>query len=307
MTTRALGPGAGWGWLKQAINLGGQNPKAIFGAAGLLLLVALVPTLLQIFVQQGLGLTDTTVMAGLLVFSMLYSLLVMAPLIAGFLRVIHAAETGAPTRPAAVFRVFAAGGGALRMIALMLLIMVIVLTAVLAIGAAFGGEFFAGIATAMMAMSTAAPGSTPALPAMPDGIGAFLALLTLVGLFINGVYAIAVGQVALTGRSVFGSIGDGFIGTLKNLLPLLVLLVIAIVLGIAFMLLGGLLIALLVFIGGLVHPVMAIVLAAPVYLAALLVVYVVMFGVIYFMWREICGGDAASAAVPVAAGNQVEM
>jgi hypothetical protein len=43
-----------------------------------------------------------------------------------------------------------------------------------------------------------------------------------------------------------------------------------------------------------------------VYLAALLVVYVVMFGVIYFMWREICGGDAASPA-PVAAGNQVEM
>lgn len=307
MTTRALGPGAGWSWLKQAINLGSQNPKAIFGAAALLLVIALVPTLLQLLVQQGLGMTDTTVMAGLMVFSVLYSLLVMGPLFAGFLRVIHAAETGVPTRPAAVFQVFSAGGGALRMVGLMLMIMVVVLVAMFAVGAAFGGEFFMRIATALMALSTAAPGSTPALPEMPDGIGAFLALLTLVALFINGVYAIAVGQVALTTRSVFGAIGDGFIGTLKNLLPLLVLLVIVFVLSLAFMLLAGLLIALLAFIGALVHPTLAIALAAPVYLAALLVVYVVMFGIIYFMWRGICGGDAASPAAPVAAGNQVEM
>lgn len=306
MTTRALGPGAGWGWLKQAINLGSHNPKAIFGGAALLLLAALVPTCVQLIVQQGLGMTEPGVMMVLVGFSLLYSLLLMPPLIAGFLRVIHAAESNAPTRPTAIFSVFGPGGGALRMIGLVLVFLVVVVAVFAAIGAAFGGEFFAGIATAMMALQTAAPGSTPALPQMPDGFGAFLGLMLLVGVFLNAVYAIAVGQVALTPRGVLGAVGDGFLGTLKNVLPLLVLLVIAIVLGLVFMLLVMLLVMLLAFIGALVHPSLAVALAAPVYLGAMLVAYVVMFGVMYFMWREVCG-DAVAPPPASASGNQIEM
>src|SRR3546814_13516713 len=50
-----------------------------------------------------------------------------------------------------------------------------------------------------------------------------------------------------------------------------------------------LVILLLAAIGGLVHPVLAALLAAPVYFRARLVLYVVMFGVMYFMWRAVCG------------------
>ena len=51
MGTRALGPGAGIGWLKNAVNLGRDNPKAIFGGAALmvLVLVAMVLPLILLF------------------------------------------------------------------------------------------------------------------------------------------------------------------------------------------------------------------------------------------------------------------
>ena len=39
MTTRAVSPGGGWRWFRQAIDLGRSNPKAIFGAVALLVVV----------------------------------------------------------------------------------------------------------------------------------------------------------------------------------------------------------------------------------------------------------------------------
>ena len=37
MTTRVVSPGRGWSWFRQAINLGRNNPKAVFGAVALML------------------------------------------------------------------------------------------------------------------------------------------------------------------------------------------------------------------------------------------------------------------------------
>ena len=102
-----MGPGAGLRWLMNALNLGGRNPRAVFGGAALLMLVALVPTVVQLVVQEGLGIHDQAIVLGLVGFSLLYSLLLMGPLSAGYLRVLHAAETGAPTRATAIFGVLA--------------------------------------------------------------------------------------------------------------------------------------------------------------------------------------------------------
>src|SRR3546814_2811548 len=120
-----------------------------------------------------------------------------------------------------------------------------------------------------------------------------MALCTLAGLFFGGFYTIGFGQVALRGRSVGSALADGVAGTLKNVLIGL-LAVVAFVGFFAFALVAMLVILLLAAIGGLVHPVLAALLAAPVYFGALLVLYVVMFGVMYFMWRDVCGegGDA---------------
>ena len=306
MTTRALGPGAGWGWLKQAINLGRHNPKAIFGAAALLAVVALIPSVIQICLQYGAGVGPqamlTVVGVMTLVMIVLYPLL-----IGGLLRVIDASENGRPTRATALFDTFRAGNGAARLIGFGVLITVIYIAAFVAVIGLFGEDFLAWYMQ-LITSGMQAGGSAPAaITSLPEGFGTVMALGILVGLFFFGVYAIGFGQVALGGRGIGAALADGVVGTLKNLLPILVLAVIAIVLLIALTLIVGLLGALLALVGGLVHEVFAFVLLLPLYLAMLLVLYVVMFGVMYFMWRDVCGGGSASPAAPAAAGNQVEL
>ena len=303
MTTRAMGPGAGWTWLRRGVNLGASNPRAIFGGAALMMLVALVPTVLQLAVQGTMGADGAAAMGGLLAFSLLYSLLVMPPVMAGYLRLIHASETGAAPRAGAVFDVVRSPPDALRIIGLVLLLMVLGIVLFGAVIAGFGLDMLEQLAT----VAAASQSATPTLPQLPSGFGMLMALVMLLALFFNGVYAIAVGQVALSGRGVFAALGDGLVGTLKNLLPLLVAALIALVGGIVALLALMLVVALLAFIGGLVHPVLAIALAAPVYLLAMVALYVVMFGVMYFFWRDVCADPALADALPVRRDDQVEL
>ncbi len=292
MQMRAMGPGAGWRWMMQGINLGRNNPKAIFGGAALLLVVALIPTVVQLIAQVGLKMTSVTAMLGLAGFSLLFSLLVMPPVLGGFLRVIDASENGRDTQATAIFDTFKAGQGAPRMIALAILLTVIAIAVFGAIFAVFGP----GIVSWYMQVLTAqaAGGATPAsLPELPSGFGTVVGLSILFGLFVQGAYAVAFGQIALTDRGVGGALSDGLVGALKNLLPLLVLLVIWLVFALVLVLVVGLLVALLGVIGALIHPAMAVILAAPVYLAFILILYVVIFGVMYHVWRDVAGGESA--------------
>lgn len=293
MDVRAMGPGAGWRWLVQGINLGRNNPKALFGAAGLLLAMALVPTAIQLVVQNGLKITSPQVMYVLVAFSLLYALLVMPPLTGGFLRVIHAIETGASTRATAIFDLYRNGADAWRMIGLQLLLLLAVVVLAGVILLAWGGKFIGEIGAIASAIQSAPAGKPPALPPMPEGFGMLVGLMVLLALFFNAVQAIAYGQVALTRRSVAGAMGDGALGALKNLLPLLVLLLVGIALMLVSIVIVGLLVGMLAVLGSLVSPALGALLAAPIYLAFLLILYVVMFGVMYHLWRDVCGEPAA--------------
>lgn len=306
MTTRALGPGAGWGWLKQAINLGRHNPKAIFGAVALLAVVALIPSVIQMALQFGAGLAPQAVLS--VIGAMTLAMIVLYPLlIGGLLRVIDASEHGRPTRATALFDTFKAGNGAGRLIGFGVLMTVIYIAAFVAVIALFGKDFLAWYMQLITAgMGPGAP-TPPQITSLPEGFGTVMALGTLVGLFFFGVYAIGFGQVALGNRGIGGAIADGAVGTLKNLLPILVLAIIGFVLMLALILVVALLGGLLALLGGLVHEALAFVLVLPVYLGMLLVLYVVMFGVMYFMWREICGGDVPAQAPQALPDNQVEL
>jgi len=297
MTTRTMGPAAGWRWLVNAVNLGSGNPRAVLGGAVLLMLVALVPTVVQLLVQNGLGVTSAAAMIALMVFSLAYSLLVMGPLSAGYLRLLQASETGVPTRAKAIFEIFNDRRAMARVIGLLLALFAIVLVLLAAVMAVIGVDFFMQFAAAMEALENQEPGAAPVLPPMPSGLGTVLALAFIIGMFLNGAYAIAMGQVALRGRGVGQALGDGLLGALRNLLPLLVLSIVGTVLGFVVLLLMGLVIGVLMVVGGLVHPALGMVLAAPVYLAMMVALYVVMFGIMYFIWRDVCGAqpDAGSA------------
>ena len=138
---------------------------------------------------------------------------------------------------------------------------------------------------------------SPALMALPEGFGTVMAIGSLFALFMGGVYAIGFGQVALGGRSIGQALGDGFGGTLKNVLPIVLLAVIAVIAMFALALVVGIVGGILMLVGSIVSKALGMLLVMPIYVGMLLVIYVVMFGAMYFMWRDVCG-DAPAAVAP---------
>lgn len=296
MTTRSMGPLAGFGWLKRGINVGHRNPKALFGGAALLLLACMLPMFITMPMQFGTLRAETqpdpTALGGIMALSALLGLLVV-PLYAGYLQVIDAGERGQPARARDIFRPYRQGG-ALRLIGYGLA-MVVLNCALLAIVVGAAG---AGITHWYMEVLAAQAAHQPPPTALPAGFGTALALFSVFWLFLIGVSSVSLGQIALRGRSIFGAIGDGFVGALKNLLPLLVFgvgfVVACVVAGIGL----GLLAALVALLGKLVGAWLMILLVAVLYIAFLLLLFAVMFGVMYALWRDVCGGDSMPTAAP---------
>lgn len=290
MTTRTAGIGAGWRWLMGAINLGSRNAGAIFGAAALMLVTGLVPSILQ---AVGQAISPSPVLAlVILVVVVGYWLFVMMPLGAGFYRLIHATETGQPARAMSIFEVFGDRSMVLRMAGLGLGLMLLAFIIGLLMSLFLGQDFVASLAGWMQALETMDQ-QNPVLPPPPGNLGLFVALALLFGIFFSGVYMLAFGQAALGGCKVSAALKDGFLGTFKNVLPLVLLSVLCLVLGgvalVVFLLVAGLLMVL----GSLVSPVLGMVLMLPIYLGLLLLMYVIAYGVGYFMWRDVCGGQEA--------------
>jgi hypothetical protein len=128
----------------------------------------------------------------------------------------------------------------------------------------------------------------------PNGLGITVLLLMLYAIFMIGFYSIGLGQVTLRHRSVFGAMGDGLVGALKNMLPLLMLAMGLILLWIAVAICFGIVAFVLTLIGKLVGAWLVFVLIVPLYIALLLVAFAAMFGVMYHLWRDVCDGDSVT-------------
>jgi hypothetical protein len=299
MHTRTLGPAAGWKWFMQAVNLGRNDPKALFGAGALLMLAALVPSIVQLVLERLFArgnLSASLMIAGLCALAMM---VVYPLLIGGFFRVIDATEHDRPVQATALFDTFRAGQGRGRLIGYGLAMAGIYLLVFGVVFGVFGQEFAAWYMKVFELVQQATPGAPPPqMPPLPDGTGRVFGLSLLAFMFLGGAYAVGFGQVALGGRGVGGALADGFAGALRNVLPLLVLTVV----GMAAMMLAALLLGLVMLvlgaIGGLVHPALGVLLIAPVYIAFLVIVYVVMFGIMYFAWRDICAVDEPVPSSP---------
>jgi len=298
MTTRSKGPLTGFGWLTRGISVGYRHPKPLLGGAAFLFLACLLPSLITLPMQfqslhAGTQLSPATfvwIMAG----SMLLGLLIV-PLYAGYLQVVDAAERGLPARARDIFMPYRQGE-ALRLIGYGLAILVVYVAMFGIIIAASGG----GIASWYMQVLTAQASHQPP-PALPHGFGIAMALFMVLGLFMMGFYAISLGQVALRHRSVFGAIGDGMIGALKNLLPLLVFAVSAVLVWIVVAIAFALVAILLALLGKLVSTWLVFVLIIPLYIAIVLMMFAAMFGVMYHLWRDVCGEDIVTGMAPAIA------
>jgi len=299
MTTRSKGPLAGFGWLTRGIGVGYRHPRPLLGGAVLLLLACLLPTLITLpmrlhSLQAGTQPSPTTV-AWIMAGSMLLGLLIL-PLYAGYLQVVDAAARGLPARARDIFKPYRQGdvwrlvGYGLVMLAIYIVVLAIIVVAA-------GG----GIASWYMQALTAQVGHQPPPTALPSGFGVAIALCMVFGLFMMGVYAISLCQVALRRRSVFGAIGDGLAGALKNLLPLLVFAVGLILVWIVVALAIALVAVLLALLGKLIGAWLVFVVAIPLYILLLLAMFTAMFGVMYFLWRDVCGDISPGMSPSMAA------
>lgn len=295
MTTRAVGATASIDWLRRALNLGRDNPKAIFGGALLLLaaIIALAMGMVVVLVAVGLAAKPGGLVASGA--SMLVGLVVtalMAVLIAGYLRLVDAVEHGRAVGPAAVFSVLGEPPVAARAVTFMVVLMLaqnLLLAALVGLLAPDIGSWY------LHTLQGPAGGTPPT--ALPDGFSLAMLVMWVVGLLVYGVQAIGFGQIALRGRSVGEALADGVRGSLRNLPALLLLFVLAVLAAVALaivlvlaMLVAGLLAKLL---GGWVVAVIAV----PLYLAFVVALMVVMFGVMYYAWRDISGDGGNGLAV----------
>ena len=288
MSTRAMGPMAGFRWLTNAINLGRHNPKAVFGGAGLSLLLMIVPSLLSVPVQLSGPATPTRMFVGIAI-SVVLGLL-LAPLYGGLLGIIDAAERGRAAKATDVFAPYRSGGGAGRMIGFLVAMLGVYVLVLLVIAGVAG----TGVFQWYMQVVAAQGKPSPELMHLPAGFGTAVALLLVFWLLLMGIYGVGFGQVAIAGRSPLAALKDGFVGSLKNLLALLVM-AIAFVVACVIVAIGfGILAAIAMLIGKLVGLWLSILLLIPLYIALVLVLYVVMFGLMYFMWRDVCGGSDTS-------------
>ena len=304
MTTHATGPLAGLTWLKRGINLGRHNARAVFGAAAIMMFVALLPSVLQLIVLSIFkpGPNGTMIVAA---GANLLSIVILSPFMGGFLRLIDATEHARPASAGDIFQPLRHGGDAGRLIGfglLMTLYYVIIGVALLTV---FGDGLMDWM-TKVMTLQQAA-GETPIdpsqMPAAPEGLGSLLGLGSILFLFLSGVYAIGFGQVALGGRPVRQAMADGVIGTAKNLLPILLLAVLLVLASIPIGLVLMVVMGIVSVVGGAIHPIVAGALLLPLYLALMIVLYVVMFGVMYYLWRDVCGPADAQGGVPPAPSN----
>ncbi|MEO5831660.1 MAG: hypothetical protein ABIQ36_13930 [Rhodanobacter sp.] len=283
---------AGFGWLTRGISVGLRHPKPLLGGAAFLLLAVILPSLvtlpIQMYSLRAGAQPSPAVFGWIMLISMLLGLLIV-PLYAGYLQVIDAVERGLPVRAIDVFKPYRQGE-ILRLVGYGLALIVIYVVMIGLVIAAAGG----GIASwYMQVLSAQANHQTP--PGLPPGFGIAMTLFMVLGLFMMGFYAISLGQVALGRRSVFGAIGDGLLGALKNVLPLLVFMLSSLLAWIVFIIAFVIVAMLLAMIAKLVGAWLLFVLIIPLYIVLVLAMFTVMFGVMYHLWRDVCSDDSAAA------------
>lgn len=287
MRTASLG--TPYRWLGEAGTLLRRNPGALVGGSGLLLAIALLPSVLQLLLQQvapGAGAGAASV-----VFSLL-GLVLMPPALGGFFRLLRAVDQGAPAAPSAVTAMFRDGPVALRLIACNALFALLTLAVLAGVVALVGSDELLGYVRQLASIK---PNATPAdVPAMPPGTLPLVGLMLLVALFVTTAQQLAAAQIALAGRAMLAASGDGVAATLRHLPALLLFFLPVLLVATLLTLLAALVASVIVLALGMLSPVLATLALVVVALLVLVPMYALLLAFFYCAWRELFGGARRS-------------
>ncbi|MFY2762656.1 hypothetical protein [Arenimonas sp. MALMAid1274] len=301
MSARTVEMAAPFGWLMKSLDVGRRNPKALFGALLLMVVVVFAMTAMQMVAQAIVG-PSLMALGVVYVVVMLFSAVVMPPITGGVFRVIDATHRGAPARATDVFSMFRQPGAARQVILVSLLFTAFYLVCAAALSFTAVGQFYKEYFAIAMAVP---PGGQPDMDAIkalllraPNGLLPTTLLMMLVALVWTHAYMLSLAGVALRGGDVLPSAAAGTVAALKNFLPLLGFVIVAAIVGFIVVLLLAIVLALVMVVLSLVSPVLATVVMVPAMVLMMLALYAVMFGFYYHAWCDIFG--ETSDAVPPA-------
>ena len=278
-------------WLLRAINLGTRNPRAIFGAA--LLLIAVLYLVMYVFtmpLRLG-GEPDLEGLFRILAIAMLAAALVLPVLLGGLMHVIREAENGRPVRARDLFaplrlqRTLPLALLGLIQIALALICGSLLLWAT---GEDFWAQYQEMVRGAITGrISTVPTAEQPALVALAQ---------LLFYYFSTAVVLVSVPQIMFSGLGLSDAVKRSFGASLWNLGSYLF----ATMLFMLGAMLAGLLVsvaALVVMVlGASVTPMLGHLLAWVLFTAYGMAFLVVMCGTCYYAWRDVFAQDGDGAA-----------
>lgn len=298
MNVRKVPVAQGVEWMKEAVNIGRRNPRAVFGAAVLFLCTLYFASVLAVLpvASRLQGRTDLSfgesIAVGIPLFVVLT--LVMPVLLAGLIHVMHEAEHGRPTRARDLFAAFG-HGRARPLMTLGLVQIVFNLGCVALLVVLTGPDYWT---ESMKALQGALSGHyiVPPEPNHPVLLF-FVQLLQLAfNYFSAALMLLCVPLIALSNVGIVESLRLGFRASVvnlgANLMASLVFVVgfvvAALVVTFATIVVGG--------IASLIHPALAAIVALAIWLAFAVAVLVVLVAASYYAWRDMF--DAPVAAEP---------
>lgn len=302
MEIRKLPIGQGLVWFKQSLDLGARNPRAVFGAALLLIAVLYGLALLlglsaSLVTKSAPGQVPDVSRVLLLFVPMFLLLMLLFPvLIGGLMHVIREAEAGRPVSALDLFAPFRQGRAPrLAMLGIVQIVLAVI-----------GGMIMVSIAGAdywrdyMAAVRGAMGGSIPAVP-QPEHPGLLMLVQLVFNYFSYAIMLLAVPLMLFSGSALADAIKGSLRAAVRNVganvfagvLFVLGVIVAAVVVAL-FATLAGV-------IGNLVHAAVGNALIAVVFIAFGAVLLVVLTGGAYLAWRDTFG-DAAVTPVAPASG-----
>ena len=303
MEIRNVPASRGLDWFKQAINLGTRNPRAVFGASLLLIVVLYVVALLALLPAMAIARQDSTPELGSLMTAIAPVFLVVVFLVpillGGLMHVIREAEAGRPVRALDLFAPFRQRkAGPLAMLGVIQIVLGVI-----------GGVIMVTLAGAdywkdyMAALSGAMSGRVPVAPE-PDNPGLLLLANLVFNYFSYAIMLLSVPLILFAGQSLADAVKHSLRASVRNVGANLLAAVLFVLALIVATLLLMLVIMLVTMVAGLIHKVLATVLAAVVFLLFAATVLVVLVGGAYVAWRDTFGDDAQ---LPTGTGNSIEV
>ena len=298
MEIRSLPVGQGLAWFKQAIDLGGRNPRAVFGAA-LLLILAMYAAVLAValglaaLVMGGQAVGEAAspslaVAMWVAVPLMLLVMLLVPILLGGLMHVIREAEAGRPVRARDVFMPVREPRG--RRLALLGLLQV----ALAAVGAALmmavaGADYWRDY---VAAMQSAMQGGVPAQMPQPRNAGLLFLVQLVFNYFSYAMMLFAIPLMLFSGSGFVDALRDSLRAAVRNvganLLAGLLFIGALLVASLVVLLVGGL----ASMVGSFIHQALGGLLLLVVMLGFASVVLVVVAGAAYLAWRDTFGEGA---------------